>query len=108
VGPIAIPEGGLRAVFSYVGGRVTKYTGRVPVMTLSMLLQIAILVVLLHWEPKSRDLPVFLGITAVYGMVFGAMAPNISALIATAFPSGEVDMAFATFNMLDILIWDTR
>ena len=102
VGVTTIPMGLSRSISAYTAGKMTKYTGRLPVMTVSIICQLAILIFILFWTPSKEQIWLFFVITSLHGVALGLTAPNLNALIAMLF-SHKINAAFAAFNMIDIL-----
>lgn len=67
VGYIMICFGVSDAAFSYILGKLTQYTGRIPMFLSGTIVHLTALIIMLAWNPSSEFLWVFYVLAALQG-----------------------------------------
>lgn len=68
IGYVMICFGVVNAICSIIFGTVMKYTGRIPIILLGMVVHGAIIIVLMFWRPTPEQPLVFFTISGLYGV----------------------------------------
>ena len=67
VGFVMICFGVTDAAFSFLLGKLTQYTGRIPIFIAGCLVHMTVLITLLAWKPDPDLIGVFYVIAAMFG-----------------------------------------
>lgn len=68
IGYVMICFGVVNAICSIIFGTVMKYTGRIPIILLGMVVHGAIIIVLMFWRPNPDQPLIFFTISGLYGV----------------------------------------
>ncbi|XP_063078704.1 protein unc-93 homolog A-like [Engraulis encrasicolus] len=98
VGYVMICFGVTSSLFSYVFGRLSRYSGRAALFILAAVTQLSCILVLLLWRPHPDQLPVFFVLTALWGMADAVWQTQTNALYGVLFHSHK-EAAFANYRL---------
>ncbi|KAK2154829.1 hypothetical protein LSH36_256g04070 [Paralvinella palmiformis] len=98
VGLVTLSFGVVNTVVSMAGGHIVKYIGRLPVLTVGMLVDLAIQLTLILW-PLDKDKEYFFYIiSGLWGLTDGIWQTQINALYGSIF-SDTSEAAFSNYRM---------
>ena len=98
IGYITIAGAVSSTIASFVGGRLVKYTGTIPMFTCGILMDIALILTYFLWKPDPEKLAVFFGIYIVEGIPEGLWHTLPLTLYGTIFRTNTV----AAFSNMDL------
>ncbi|GBL76436.1 UNC93-like protein [Araneus ventricosus] len=104
VGMVTVFYGIASALSSILSGVLIKHFGRIPVLFLCQILNVANLVFLLLWNPDAQAPYVFYIEGAVFGFIVGIFHTQTKALYGTFF-EGDEETAFSSCNMYSSIGW---
>ncbi|CAL1289355.1 unnamed protein product [Larinioides sclopetarius] len=104
VGLVTVFYGIASALSSILSGVLVKRFGRIPVLFLSQVLNVANLVFLLLWNPDAEAPYLFYIEGAVFGFIVGIFHTQTKALYGTFF-EGDEETAFSSCNMYSSIGW---
>ena len=78
VGLINIPYAISDATFSFLGGRLTKYTGRIPLFIAGLVIDTTIQISLALWSVDPNQSVFFYGIPTLWGISDGIWQTQIN------------------------------
>lgn len=102
VGFVMICFGATDAFFSLTLGRLTKYTGRIPVFISGGLIHLAVIIIMLIWRPDYRLLWVFYVIAALLGYCDAVWQTQINAMYGVFFADNQ-EPAFSNYRLWESL-----
>ncbi|XP_072033725.1 protein unc-93 homolog A-like [Amphiura filiformis] len=98
VGYIMICFGVTDALCSFLSGRVEKYTGRIPLFALGALVHVALVIVMVVWEPSAGQKPVFFVLAAFWGLGDAIWQTQLNAFYGVLFPFVQ-EAAFSNYRL---------
>lgn len=102
VGFILICFGACDAVFSFLFGRVEKYTGRPPLFGLASVINLALIITFLTWAPLPSSPAPFFVIPALWGVADAVWQTQLNALYGVLFFNCQEE-AFANYRLWESL-----
>ncbi|XP_020619657.1 protein unc-93 homolog A-like [Orbicella faveolata] len=102
VGFVMICFGATDAFFSLTLGRLTKYTGRIPVFISGAVIHIAVITVMLIWRPNYHLVWVFYVIAALLGYCDAVWQTQINAMYGVFFHDNQ-EAAFSNYRLWESL-----
>jgi len=102
VGFVMICFGATDAFFSLTLGRLTKYTGRIPVFISGAIIHIAVIIVMLIWKPNYHLIWVFYVIAALLGYCDAVWQTQINAMYGVFFHDNQ-EAAFSNYRLWESL-----
>uniref|UniRef100_A0A3B3CE74 Protein unc-93 homolog A n=2 Tax=Oryzias melastigma TaxID=30732 RepID=A0A3B3CE74_ORYME len=102
VGFVMMCFGASNSLFSFLFGRISRYTGRAPLFLLAALANLSCIIALLLWRPDPDQLPVFFVFPALWGMADAIWQTQTNSLYGVLFPR-EKEAAFANYRMWESL-----
>ncbi|XP_064597882.1 protein unc-93 homolog A-like [Liolophura sinensis] len=97
VGYIMAAYGGSTTIFAFLFSRLAECTGRYVMFGLAGSVNMAILVLLLYWQPTSDAIPIYFVLVIVWGLAEGIWQTQSNALVALVFHESP-DPAFANYH----------
>ncbi|KAF8793242.1 UNC93-like protein like [Argiope bruennichi] len=104
VGMVTVFYGVSSALSSLLSGVLIKYLGRIPVVFMCQILNVANLIFLLLWKPSSEASFTFYIEGAIFGFIVGVFHTQTKALYGTFF-EGDEETAFSSCNMYSSIGW---
>ncbi|XP_039251352.2 protein unc-93 homolog A-like [Styela clava] len=98
IGFIMICFGGVNSICSFLFGRIEKYTGRIPLFSLSTLINLGIIITLLVWVPYPTSPAPFFVIPAFWGMADAVWQTQLNALYGVLFFNRQEE-SFANYRL---------
>ncbi|KAB7500720.1 UNC93-like protein [Armadillidium nasatum] len=98
VGYVYLCYGISDAIFSYGFTPLMKYTKRLPIFTFGFLLDLALMITLLLWQPHPDKYIVFFVIPALWGMADAVWQTQINAFYGVIF-SDSAEAAFSNYRL---------
>lgn len=102
VGFVMICFGATDAFFSLTLGRLTKYTGRIPVFISGALIHLSVIIMMLIWRPHHSLLWVFYVIAALLGYCDAVWQTQINAMYGVFFADNQ-EAAFSNYRLWESL-----
>ncbi|XP_072122066.1 protein unc-93 homolog A isoform X2 [Mobula birostris] len=98
VGYCMICFGAFNSVFSLTFGKLSKYTGRIPLFFYATLVNLASIISLLLWKPHPNQLPVFFVFPVLWGMADAIWQTQTNALYGVLFLEHK-EAAFSNYRL---------
>ncbi|XP_072907737.1 protein unc-93 homolog A isoform X1 [Hemitrygon akajei] len=98
VGYCMICFGASNSVFSLTFGKLSKYTGRIPLFFYATLVNVASIISLLLWKPHPNQLPVFFVFPVLWGMADAIWQTQTNALYGVLFLEHK-EAAFSNYRL---------
>ncbi|KAK3737479.1 hypothetical protein QZH41_008361 [Actinostola sp. cb2023] len=102
VGFVMICFGVTDAAFSFILGKLTKYTGRLPVFVSGLLVHMTAIITMLIWKPDPSLVWVFYVLAALQGFCDAIWQTQINALYGCYFPDNQ-EAAFSNYRLWESL-----
>jgi len=102
VGFVMICFGATDAFFSLTLGRLTKYTGRIPVFISGAVIHFAVIIIMLIWRPDYHLMWVFYVIAALLGYCDAVWQTQINAMYGVFFHDNQ-EPAFSNYRLWESL-----
>ncbi|XP_048582467.1 protein unc-93 homolog A [Nematostella vectensis] len=102
VGFVMICFGVTDAAFSFILGRLTKYTGRLPIFISGMLVHMTAIITMLTWRPDAQLIWVYYVLAALQGFCDAVWQTQINALYGCYFPDNQ-EPAFSNYRLWESL-----
>lgn len=102
VGFVMICFGATDAFFSLALGRLTKYTGRIPIFISGAVIHYATIIVMLIWKPDYHMVWVFYVIAALLGYCDAVWQTQINAMYGVFFHDNQ-EPAFSNYRLWESL-----
>ncbi|XP_067900739.1 protein unc-93 homolog A isoform X2 [Heterodontus francisci] len=98
VGYVMICFGASNSIFSLIFGKVSKYTGRVPLFAFATITNLASIIALFFWKPRPDNLPVFFVFPFLWGMADAVWQTQTNALYGVLFVDNK-EAGFANYRL---------
>uniref|UniRef100_H3DP89 Protein unc-93 homolog A n=1 Tax=Tetraodon nigroviridis TaxID=99883 RepID=H3DP89_TETNG len=102
VGFVMMCFGASNSIFSFLFGRLARYTGRLALICLAAVTNLACIITFLLWKPDPQQLYLFFLLPALWGMADAVWQPQVNALYGILFPRDK-EAAFANYRMWESL-----
>lgn len=102
VGFVMICFGVTDAIFSFLLGKLTKYTGRVPIFIAGFVVHMGVLVTMATWPPDPHMIWVFFLLAAMFGFCDAIWQTQINALYGCFFHDNQ-EAAFSNYRLWESL-----
>ncbi|KAM7440260.1 hypothetical protein ABFA07_010486 [Porites harrisoni] len=102
VGFVMICFGATDAFFSLTLGRLTKYTGRIPVFISGAVIHYAVIIIMLIWRPDYNLIWVFYIVAALLGYCDAVWQTQINAMYGVFFHDNQ-EPAFSNYRLWESL-----
>lgn len=102
VGFVMICFGATDAFFSLTLGRLTKYTGRIPVFISGAVIHYAVIIIMLIWRPDYNLIWVFYIVAALLGYCDAVWQTQINAMYGVFFHDNQ-ETAFSNYRLWESL-----
>ncbi|KXJ17014.1 protein unc-93 homolog A [Exaiptasia diaphana] len=102
VGFVMICFGVTDAAFSFILGKLTQYTGRLPVFVSGLLVHLTAIITMLLWRPDPSLVWVFYVLAALQGFCDAIWQTQINALYGCYFPDNQ-EAAFSNYRLWESL-----
>ncbi|GCC30293.1 hypothetical protein chiPu_0008741 [Chiloscyllium punctatum] len=98
VGYVMICFGASNSIFSVTFGKLSKYTGRIPLFAFATITNLASIIALFLWNPRPEQMPVFFVFPSLWGMADAIWQTQTNALYGVLFLSDK-EAAFANYRL---------
>ncbi|XP_067845319.1 protein unc-93 homolog A-like [Heptranchias perlo] len=98
VGYSMICFGASNSIFSLIFGKLSKYTGRIPLFLYATITNLGSIIALFLWQPRPNQLPVFFVFPCLWGMADAIWQTQTNALYGVLFQEHE-EAAFANYRL---------
>ncbi|XP_070571798.1 protein unc-93 homolog A-like [Ptychodera flava] len=102
VGYVMICYGVSDAIFSFLVGRIAKYTGRVLLMATGAAIHLALIISLLLWEPLESQMPVYFTVAAAWGLADAIWQTEINSVYGVVFSANQ-EAAYSNYRLWESL-----
>ncbi|KAK3085815.1 hypothetical protein FSP39_009079 [Pinctada imbricata] len=99
VGYCMIVYGVCGGTTSFIGGRLTKYIGRIPLIVAAAISNLGLLAFMVFWRPDSDQIVAFLLLMGAWGLGDGIWLSQVNCIISAIFPE-KLEEAFAASRTL--------
>ncbi|XP_017771315.1 PREDICTED: UNC93-like protein [Nicrophorus vespilloides] len=98
IGFVMICFGICNAISALFTGSIVKITGRSPVIAFALALHVALIVVLLVWQPEERNKYMYFLVAGLWGVADAVWLVQINSLSGILFP-GKEEAAYSNFRL---------
>ncbi|XP_060686987.1 protein unc-93 homolog A [Hemiscyllium ocellatum] len=98
VGYVMICFGASNSIFSVIFGKLSKYTGRIPLFAFATITNLASIISLFLWNPRPEQMPVFFVFPCLWGIADAVWQTQTNALYGVLFLSHK-EAAFANYRL---------
>ncbi|XP_067844455.1 protein unc-93 homolog A-like [Heptranchias perlo] len=98
VGYVMICFGASNSIFSLIFGKLSKYTGRIPLFLYATITNLGSIIALFLWQPRPNQLPVFFVFPCLWGMADAVWQTQTNALYGVLFQD-HTEAAFANYRL---------
>ncbi|XP_035685784.1 protein unc-93 homolog A-like [Branchiostoma floridae] len=102
IGYVMICYGVCDAFFSFLLGRLIKFTGRLPLFITGAVAHLAMIITMLVWSPNPNQLPVFFVLAACWGLGDAVWQLEINALYGYLFRKNQ-EAGFSNYRLWESL-----
>ncbi|CAH1778776.1 unnamed protein product [Owenia fusiformis] len=92
----------MASISAYISGKLSRYTGRLPMFALAALVHVCLMVLMLLWQPRSGSMAMIFMIAAIWGSVEGIWQTQLQSFLGLLF-ARQKESAFAGCKMMQSL-----
>ncbi|XP_078086243.1 protein unc-93 homolog A [Mustelus asterias] len=98
VGYVMICFGASNSIFSAIFGKISRFTGRIPLFAFATMTNLASIISLFLWHPRPEQLPVYFVFPCLWGMADAVWQTQTNALYGVLFLE-QKEAAFANYRL---------